>query len=560
MAEPNQIPEEVIAEIRDAHTRLKTNPQDKEAGDLVELYQKKITEGKLQPIDLKVVAEDQRLTKEFSATKPSSFLDAVKGGSITAPEAFLRKFGDSATGGLSTLATAGINSLLKGTNITDEAKILNAEMENISARFPKLSIAGDILGYVNPAGLYGMVTKGASKAVGKAGARKAASLIGGELAGTGATEATRLVTDIASDKKTLETATDDLLHNMALGAGASVTFPLISRTMNVTAGGIRKATEKVLSGPGLNPESIALYMANPSGVRAMMKQKLDDFLPRFSGDFNAKIRRFVGQSERRLNDIVIGIKDPINIQPIIDSLTSELRRLGAHQTTPKRSAAVSAIREQLDNIFASSQDGLASADYVLNLRRDLQEAATDYYTNAAFKAPKIGKAFNEAANTANGVLGRANPEILDITEKMDQVISGQKAMGLGRSTSKRGLNPKKAPRVMFDVTAPSSQGNIQAIEQMDKLADTNVLPTARIYRAAQEIGSKDILSRSTTGRSTLRGQVAQGIGGLTGKVIGVVLESPPIQKGVMLGAEGLARTLEQVGKTPARAILPIERR
>lgn len=480
---------------------------------------------------------------ESSATPEKSFTKA---------QAVIRKFGEGLTGGLSTpIAGAITGAFDPNISVSEGIRRARAESKDISTQYPLLAPASEIAGIVTPQGLFGKVAGGTTKALSKikGGGRLLAPLsrIAGQTLGAGVTTATG---GLAQGQEVKDVA-NDIINNMALGAGLGVA----GEGAAVIGKGIRTAGKKILSSlRGIGPESVSLYAQNPKAVNEAIKQQMEgNFLPQFVDDVQGKIKDFVGKRTQELDDILASVTEPVSIEPLVNAGKQELSKLTQTIATPLRQKQINTLKDQLGLLENLSKEKI-SASQVQEIKRQLQEQLASFFEASPkkIKANTLDRAIENIEKAAVKTVEGLNPRIDQINKELKRGIELQNELKLG-NVFREGFDLEKSRRLLSTLSNEAKSVLRKSAQELDELMGTNFISSSRLFRAAKDLATADVLSALSTGRSILPIALGAATGGLLGQdtksrgalgLAGALLASPAATRPIITGGSLATRFVD----------------
>lgn len=485
---------------------------------------------------------------------PSENQVAEKTSTFTPAQVVVRKFGEGLTGGLSNLIAGGITgALTPGTSASETIRKIREESRQMSKDSPLLSGASEMAGIVSPQGLLGKISGRATKAIsGIRGASKATPIlarIAGQTLGGGAYTASSELSKGSSPKD----AAKEILDNMALSAGLGAA----AEAATGVSKGLKVAGTKILASlQDIRPESIQAYARDPKAVnQAIMEQMKGEFIPRFAEEVQSKISEFVSQRANQLDEILASVDQPVSIKPLISAAEKEIRGLSEVVATPLRQKQIKLLGQQL-TMLKNIDKGEVSASQVQEIKKQLQEQLQSFFESAPRKLQRdsldiaLGNIEKAAVKTVEGI----NPKIDKINEELSRSIQLQKDLKLG-NVLKGGLDPEKARRMLGTLSNDAKSVYRNMARELDDLTGTQLISSSRLFRAAQDLTTNEVLSVHRTGRSLLPILLGAGAGGLFGEdaktrgilgAAGAVLGSPLATKPLIQSGRLITQGLESV--------------
>lgn len=237
---------------------------------------------------------------------------------------------------------------------------LASEFEKVQSRSslaeelnPKAGLVGTVAGLSSPIGVVGKVGSLSQKAIQKS-ARPVFQRAARGVVETGMIEGLSAADRMATVQDP-QTAADEIYNNMAMGVGMQAAVEALSPVGKLVGKGIRKG---VASAMGISQETAEEFARNPSGVKALLSQKLRrEFIPAWVQRTNQKITDWVDFQHEQIGKILAKVKDPITMGPAMDTLRkslNELDRLNFFNSQSEASVRLRNIYERMAKYESSN--------------------------------------------------------------------------------------------------------------------------------------------------------------------------------------------------------------
>lgn len=478
---------------------------------------------------------------------------------FTPTQAVIRKYGEGLTGGLSTPITGAIKGVFGPGTIGENIQQLKEESKQIDKQYPTLAPVSEIFGIATPQGLAGAVGKSTVIGLGRTGKVAAPfARMAGQVMSSGAYEGAKAV---SGDSKE---AASDILRGLAYGTAGGVIGEGV-----IKAG---KPMGKLLASlRGIKPQSIEAYASNPKAVNEAIKLQMDgELIPSFVDDVNRKISEFVSSRTSQIDEILQGSTEKVNISAVKQVARKELDNLSRIKTTPMRVQQIANMKRQVALIDALP-DEMAAAD-VNAFKKDLQDQLSSFYNQTKISRDVGSRALSEVESSVRGAVESVDPRIKVLNKELQKGIELQKELKIGavRNTDEGvsgGLQPETAKRWLSTLWNPDKRTVRTSASKFDKLFGTNFEEASRIFTAARDLATQDVLSSMSTGRSVYPMLAAGLLGGAAGQgtvgksalgLAGALTASPMMTRPLISLAGAVGKSVES-GLAP-RAAFGIARR
>ena len=308
-------------------------------------------------------------------------------------------------------------------------------------------------------------------------------------------------------------AANDILNNMALAGGLGIAG---EGAAVATKGAMKGAKRLMASIRDIRPESIALYAENPKAVNEAIKTQMQgEFLPKFAEDVQGKISEFVSNRTNQLDEILNGVERPVSIKPLLDAANNELTSLSGVVATPLRKSQVGLLKKQIEMLQKMGNE--VPASQVQEIKKQLQEQLSSFFESAPkkIKQNSLDKALANIEEAAVKTVEGINPAIDTINAELKRGIELQKNLKLGNVLN-GGFDTEKARRLLGTLSNDSKSEIRKFASELDNLTGTQFVSSSEVFRAAQDLAVKDVMSTIKTGRSVLPILLGGAAGGFAG--------------------------------------------
>jgi hypothetical protein len=346
-------------------------------------------------------------------------------------------------------------------------------------------------------------------------------------------------------------AANDILRGLAFGTAAGVVGEGVLK-----AG--KPAGKFLASLRGIKPQSIEAYASNPKAVNEAIKQQMDgEFIPAFVDDVNQKISKFVSSRTSQIDEILKTSPKKVNISAVKQVARRELDKLSSLRSTPMRVEQIASMKRQVALIDAMPDE--LPAPQVQEFKQDLQDQLLSFYNQTKIKRDVGSKALSEVEKAVRASVESVDSRIKDLNKELKKGIELQEDLKINAIYQtdegvKGGVDPEVAKRWLTTLWNPDKRTVRTTAEKFDQLFGTNWGQASKVFIAAKDLATQDVISGFAQGRSVLPmilGGMAGGVlspGGAVGKsalgLAGALTASPMMTRPLITGASLAGKAIE----------------
>lgn len=313
-----------------------------------------------------------------------------------------------------------------------------------------------------------------------------------------------------------------------------------------------KAGRKVFEGiRRVSPDVVDEYLKNPSAVNKIIKEKVEEYIPRWADQAADAIKSGVIKINGQIDDVLnkFGSDKIVSLKPLKKQAMDALDDISKLKVTSEDLKDISQLKNQVK--LLNQLDDNVSVRQANEIKKRLQEFAGKINSNNNFRTTQLEKTISNLSKQSRILVEEAVPEVVDLNQSLAKSIKAQKVLKI-KNVFKEGVIDEKRARLIL---GKNTREEINALRDLDDVFGTDLLKSKQIYQAAKELGNESLLQSIPTGRASLPfviGGLADNFLGLPGAVTGGlgVLQSPIASRPIIDIARGVSRvapTIRNVG-------------